>query len=368
MANLFKIEKCFDCKKYKHHVGKPGKTNKPCPKCGATMRYLDNWYLCIQIDGKKYPESTGTANRRHAEDCLAKRMVEVREGKFFDRKEAGIPWSEAVKELEDSYPNLSPKTVAMYKNSSRVLNPFFRHLKLSDIGEEHLKRYKEQRLAEGIAGATFNRDRATLKRIFALNGVEWRFKKTVFDREKETERDRFLTEDEKRRLMEECKRIDYLYMAILTDLDTGLRKTPLLTLKWSDFDFDNNLVAKVGKGGKKSRIPLTVRLRQALLDYRKRQTTQTQWVFPNPNNPEEPIRDLKRSFKTACKRAGIKDLRFHDLRRSFGSWLVMTTKDITLAQELLGHEDISTTRRHYGHLLDDHVRAGMEIFERATVH
>jgi site-specific recombinase XerD len=73
---------------------------------------------------------------------------------------------------------------------------------------------------------------------------------------------------------------------------------------------------------------------------------------------------VKRSFKTACDDAKIKDFHFHfhDLRHTFASQLVMAGMDITTAKELLGHKDIKMTLR-YAHLAPSHKVKALEVLD-----
>ena len=82
--------------------------------------------------------------------------------------------------------------------------------------------------------------------------------------------------------------------------------------------------------------------------------------------------DVKRSFYSACRRAGIKDFRFHDLRHTFASHLIMAGIDLTTVKELMGHKDIRMTLR-YTHLAPSHKVKAVDILDRAinnkqTVH
>ncbi len=67
------------------------------------------------------------------------------------------------------------------------------------------------------------------------------------------------------------------------------------------------------------------------------------YLFQNANG--KAFRDVKRSFHTALKRTGISDFKFHDLRHTAASHMVMAGVDIFTAQEILGHKSIETTRK-----------------------
>src|SRR3990167_2760868 len=94
-------------------------------------------------------------------------------------------------------------------------------------------------------------------------GVDWRFKKMVFDREKEARRDRFLQPEEATAL-EACLRHPHLMLAYLIATDTGLRKTATLSLNVDDIDWKEQAIRKIGKGGKEAWVPMTERLAGAL--------------------------------------------------------------------------------------------------------
>ena len=84
-------------------------------------------------------------------------------------------------------------------------------------------------------------------------------------------------------------------------------------------------------------------------------------VFINPKT-NKPYDNVKRSFKTALKRAGIEDFTFHNLRHTFASHLVMSGVDLMTVKELLGHKDIKMTMR-YSHLSPDHKRMAVKRIE-----
>ena len=80
-------------------------------------------------------------------------------------------------------------------------------------------------------------------------------------------------------------------------------------------------------------------------------------LFPGAGN--RPIREIKKSWASVCKVAGIADARIHDLRHTFASVLASSGLSLPIIGQLLGHTQAATTHR-YAHLLDDPLRAATE--------
>jgi integrase len=92
-------------------------------------------------------------------------------------------------------------------------------------------------------------------------------------------------------------------------------------------------------------IPINGVLRTLLLE-RKLETPSNEYVFPSPKNKEKHLAWVKRSFKTACKRAGVENLRFHDLRHTAATRLVESGIPLHAVSKLLGHSSIRVTERY----------------------
>ncbi|MBA7494726.1 Tyrosine recombinase XerC [subsurface metagenome] len=82
------------------------------------------------------------------------------------------------------------------------------------------------------------------------------------------------------------------------------------------------------------------------------------WVFCKKNG--ERYGNIRKAFEGARKRAGIVDFRFHDLRHTFASHLVMAGVDLKTVQELLGHKSFEMTLR-YAHLSPEHKKTALDI-------
>jgi integrase len=78
---------------------------------------------------------------------------------------------------------------------------------------------------------------------------------------------------------------------------------------------------------------------------------------------DKPYKDVKRSFTTACRKAGINDFHFHDMRHTFASHLVMAGADVTTVKELLGHKTLAMTLR-YSHLAPKHKANAVALLDK----
>ena len=160
---------------------------------------------------------------------------------------------------------------------------------------------------------------------------------------------RFLTEDEIGRLLPEC-RGGYLHDLVVCALNTGMRKNELLTLKWDQIR-DGLIYLTHTKSDKRREIPVNEDLVELFKGIRKREGLKSENVFaydgPRIDN------HANYAFRGACRRAGIVNFRFHDLRHTFASHFIMRGGDLKALQEILGHSDIKTTMR-YAHLSKAH--------------
>jgi len=88
----------------------------------------------------------------------------------------------------------------------------------------------------------------------------------------------------------------------------------------------------------------------------------TEYVFTYKG---KPAKNIKKAFKTALKNAGITDFRFHDLRHTFASQVIMRGGDLKDVQELLGHKSMSMTLR-YSHLSQEHKKKAVNLLNGLT--
>ncbi|MBI5578783.1 MAG: site-specific integrase [Deltaproteobacteria bacterium] len=159
---------------------------------------------------------------------------------------------------------------------------------------------------------------------------------------------RFLTEDEIRRLLAECK--GYMHDLVTCALNTGMRKTEMLTLRWDQIR-DGLIYLTQTKSDTRREIPVNEDLAEVFKGIRKREGLRSEFVFTHKETTVENYANY--AFRGACRRAGIVNFRFHDLRHTFASHFIMRGGDLKALQEILGHSDIKTTMR-YAHLSKAH--------------
>jgi integrase len=147
----------------------------------------------------------------------------------------------------------------------------------------------------------------------------------------------------------------------LTAAFTGLRMGELLALQWRDVDLDRRVLRVRGswsghevtlpKSGKVRSVPIAPQVTRALTDLRP--TARAGLVFPGRRGHLDR-RSLRRRYRQAQQAAGLRDLRFHDLRHTFATTMVAHTS-IVRVQEWMGHSDLHSTLRylHYTPRHDD---------------
>ena len=136
---------------------------------------------------------------------------------------------------------------------------------------------------------------------------------------------------------------------------TGCRKGEALNLKWDDADLQNDVIAIKGTKTKYDRyVPISKPLKELLKTIEKKDGCL--YVF---NRSGARLSDFKKSFHTACRHAGLKDLHIHDLRHVFASKMVMNGTSLYITGELLGHRTTQMTKR-YSHLVPDTLRKAVD--------
>ena len=259
------------------------------------------------------------------------------------------------------------------------LLPMLGHKHMGAISAPDVAVFVDQMRTRGYAPGTCNRALVLLRYGFTL-ALRWKVAgvsanpvKEIKNLRDDNKLERFLTNDQMVSLMAAVRESDggMLQHIVLFLLYTGARKREVLDATWADVDWSRKSwrIPKT-KSGKIRHIPLSAGAMQ-LLSTLQEMTEQlggmnsvakgqlaTRHIFANPQTGV-PYRSFYYSWDSARKRAGLPDLRVHDLRHSFASFLVNAGRSLYEVQELLGHADIRTTSR-YAHLSRERLFAAVE--------
>jgi integrase len=199
--------------------------------------------------------------------------------------------------------------------------------------------------------------RATLRRILA-SAFEWELIDRIPFLPKVKVTDKgwdFFSREEATKLIAAARDADERAL-LLFALDTGARAGEQLALEWGDIDWHNKLVVfrrsstrgEVGptKSGRERKVPLTERLGEAL---RRTKHLRGKLVFCRADGKPFTLWQLHERLWSACRRAGLREIRWHDLRHSFASQLVSAGVPLRQVQDWLGHSTMTMTMR-YAHL------------------
>ena len=208
---------------------------------------------------------------------------------------------------------------------------------------------------KGYAAVTCNNVVIMIRYIFNLakkwgfNGAHTNPASGIGLFEVNNQRERYLTKPEVNRLKEAIYASDNTQLRYIVALllFTGFRKRELLDAKWEHFNLDARVwCIPISKSGKLRYVPLSDAVLKILRQIPRFEGCP--YILPNPKT-HLPYNTIYYSWNTARNRAGMSDLRMHDLRHSFASFLINAGRSLYEVQSILGHSQLSTTQR-YAHL------------------
>lgn len=234
------------------------------------------------------------------------------------------------------------------------LSPTFGTRELADIDRREVADWFHSLRAASLAPATCNRILAVFKTICAMAELSGCLAQGqspcagLAPFRVHARRERYLSRGEARRLMralEHCARPEAFALRLL--LLTGARKSEILRARWEHVSLEQRLLhVPLAKSGKPHRIPLSGAALQVLRTMPR--TEASPWLFPG-HAPGKPLSDLYLFWNRIRRELGIADVRIHDLRHTFASFLVNAGHSLYEVQTVLGHGDPRTTMR-YAHL------------------
>ena len=325
---------------------------------GSVYQRGNSWVLKYKDENGKY-RCKSIGNKGVVTKTMAKEILKDIEHKIklgqHDLVKHQIPTlSTFSKEYIEYQKNVNQKR-SWSKDEShlRRFNLIWGDRKLSNITAKEIDDYKTIRLKQ-VKPSTVNRELAALRHLFYLAEKWDKFygKNPVAKSgllKEDNLQERILSFEEEQLLIQNSS--PHLVPILVTALNTGMRKMEVLTLTWKDIDFDKSFITirkTISKSKKVRRIPINSKLRGVLLK-QKIKTQHSGYVFLTneglPYSAKNPSA-LKRTYGTACNKAGIKGLRFHDLRHTAATRMIENTGNIVAVSKILGHADIRTTMRY----------------------
>ena len=178
---------------------------------------------------------------------------------------------------------------------------------------------------------------------------------------------RFLSDEERERLLNVCKSSDnpFLYIVVVLAISTGMRQSEIMHLTWEQIDLNRkSIILEKTKNKTRRMIPLAGLALGLLQKHLEAKKLHHHLLFPGRISGK-PM-DLRKAWLSALKQAEIKDFKFHDLRHSAASYLAMSGCSLVEIGILLGHKRLEVTKR-YSHLSQQHLskiveRMNEEIF------
>ena len=245
--------------------------------------------------------------------------------------------------------------------------PSLGKMALDEITAEHIIALIARMRSDGYAVGTSNRVVMILRYMYNL-AAKWKVPGVAanptrgIELGQEAQRNRFLTREEAQRLVDAIT-VDEnrtAANAILLLMLTGARRNEITQAKWEHVLWtERKLLVPLSKSGKPRWIALSTSA-MSLLDSIPKPAG-CHYIFPSPITGR-PCPSLWFPWRRIRARAGLQDVRLHDLRHSFASFLVNEGVSLYVVQALLGHANARTTQR-YAHLASDTLTDATEIVD-----
>lgn len=315
----------------------------------ATLRERnDRWQVMVRRKGQPAVTKTFT-ERRDAEAWARLIEVEIERGVFVDRSDADkITLGDVLKRYREEVTPLKKGADTEGVRLSALARHKMARLAMSAITSKVIAAYRDERL-KTVSGATINRDLNLLSSLINHAVREWQIPLpgnpvSAIRRPRQGRgRERLLDADEEKRLFEAIGqgRNPYLAPVVKFALATAMRRGEMLGLRWGNVDFGKR-VARLGdtKNGEARLVPLATGALEVLQGL-PRPIGNDSAVFPITPNA------LKLAWQRACKRAGLSDLHFHDLRRVATTRMAAHLSNVIELASVTGHKTLSMLSVYY---------------------
>ncbi|GFO55585.1 hypothetical protein GMSM_25920 [Geomonas sp. Red276] len=314
------------------------------------------------INGERVFKSTGKTTKREARAVETAERAKILSGATTQQKAAKLSLSDAIDQTYETKWKSNKDGYGSYRRAVKLVE-HMGNVTLQSIGDDAVERLVRKLESTGVEPSTINRYLAPLKTILKHHRLQADFIKL---RKEKTGRIRVLSKDEELRVIEllresvsKGKKGYYQDAAdmVIVLLDTGMRLSELLNLRYEDVSFSNNLISIwINKGDRPRSLPMTKRVRTIM---EQRQETGRDKPFT------VSVDEAERAWQWVRAEMGLsRDKEFvpHSLRHTCASRLVNGGVDLYVVKELLGHSSIQITER-YAHLSPTKLVQAVEALE-----
>src|SRR5208283_4699621 len=320
---------------------------------GSGTLYLrgDIWWVKIRVDVRPVYESSKSTKKSEAIKLRDKMLAKKSRGELSGGAADKVLIGELLDDMLKS--DIKPSTrYIMGKVIEKNIRPFFGKIRAQRLTTDLMDRYREKRKGEGRSDSTANRELSILRTSFHNARKRTPPKVLVvpyFPIVAETNiRKGFLTDEQHDKLLAELP--SELKPLFVTGYITGLRRGEITSVQWPQVDFEAGLIT-LGKGETKNdearSVPILDGDMRELLTAAKKERDkrwpESPWVFSRNG---APILDFRWAWDEACKRAGVPDLNFHDLRRTAVRNMRRAGIPQVIRMKISGHKTDSMERRY----------------------
>jgi len=325
----------------------------------------NSWRVQVRLKGAP-PQRASFERRTDAEKWAERVQADLRAGRHFPSSAAR---RKTVGELLDRYeaeilPPYSRREQGQRRGKlgwwrAQLGSRLLVNLTAAEIGECKLALARDGGLSGKPASpGTQTRYLALLKHALSVARREWEWitenpAERVRSPKEPRGRVRFLSDDERVRLLEACRarRNPTLYPLVVLAVSTGARQGELLQLRWRDVDLQRGLATvHHTKNGERRSLSLQGLALQVLRDTAPFRRLGSEYVFCGRRGKVDFPR---RAWLAALAEAKVEDFRFHDLRHTCASYLAMSGATLAEIAEVLGHKTLAMVKR-YAHLTEQH--------------
>jgi len=352
------------------------------------------WWLDVTVNGQRYRLSLDTTDKRKAKELANDKIAQAKNGKLTAKSQsfARLAFGEAADKYEASRAlELSPSSQTKEKQLLVKLREFFQAARLTHISSERVLEYREWRAAQGVGPRIINMEIGVLRRILKRAKLWYQMADDIKPLKEPETIGKALSEDERQKLITTAAlkpEWETAYLAALIALNTTMRGCELRARRWEDLNpSERTLTIHKGKTRASERvIPLNEEAYDAILRlYERAQmfgpVEPSHYIFAtfkpvgrfdgkelvemraSHYDPTRPIGSWKKAWRKLTVKAGLKGLRFHDLRHHAITELCESGQSDQTIMAIAGHVS-ERMLKIYSHIRLKAKREAVEVLSR----